>query len=208
MRFNCSRQGSCYLKAWSLLMSKIVTQEKKYLLKARICPQGLSYALRASLFILPFVFLHSFPLSYITPKWVFVFSSLGLVMLMFFYNAPRLYFPKLTRPIFCGLCLIGLMMNINSFFHNTSLISLEHTRRFFFFVATLLFFNFFHAVGKKEFTHIKRAIFISSALFIIGAVGQYIYQPWIPPQWTFGNINLAAEFIGFSFALQLGASSK
>ena len=164
----------------------------------------ISLFIRVSLFILPFVFLFSCALPYTTPKWIVTLLSLCFIITIFLYNTSILYLPRLKSSVFWGFFLVVSLLFVNSYFQNTSLISLESMRRFLFLGAILFFFNFFRACGAEEFVKAKSAIFVASGLFVVAALVQYVFYPWNPPYLTFGNINLAAEFIGFSFALQFG----
>lgn len=100
------------------------------------------------------------------------------------------------------------MLVFNSYMHNVPLISYEHTRRFIFWGATAFFFNFFCSEQEEGFLKVEKVIFLSSLIFIILALAQFILHPDSPPYLTLGNINLSAEFIGFSLAFQFGFLSR
>ena len=189
------------------MSAHFVTQQSQFPKDSSVRHE-ISFLIRLFLFFLPFLFLFSCPLPYITPKWILTLFSLCGAITFFLYHASILYIPPFKRILFYGVCLVALLMCTNSYLHNVPLLSFEHLRRFFFFWSTLFFFNFFHTQGEKEYLKITTMLSLTSAFFVIAALCQYIAYPLSPPYLTFGNINLAAEFVGFSLALQFGTLMK
>lgn len=130
------------------------------------------------------------------------------MIFLFLYKSKTLILPKLPNALFYILGCTLLVAVMNSDLHNVPLLSYENTRRFIFWGLTILFFNVFCAQKEKAFIKIENAICLSSAAFSILSLFRYILNPEEQPYFTFGNINLSAEFIGFSLVFQLNALAR
>jgi hypothetical protein len=130
------------------------------------------------------------------------------MIFLFLYKSKTLILPKLPNTLLYILGFTFLVAVINSDLHNVPLLSYENTRRFIFWGLTILFFNVFCSQKEKAFIKIENALCLSSAAFLIPALSQYILYPEEQPYFTFGNINLSAEFILFTLAFQLDALTR
>jgi len=151
-----------------------------------------------------FIF-RKFPDPYNTIKWIFTLFSINILMLTFLYKETILALPRLPKLSLYFIGIICILLVFNSFLHNVSLVSYENLRRFIFWAAVIFFLNFFVSQQEKGFNCIEKGLFIISFVFLMAALSCYIVDPSTPPYLTFGNINLAAEFIGFSLAFQFGS---
>ena len=156
----------------------------------------------------PYVFLHKFSDPYTTIKWISLLLCINLILFFFLFKTKKITFPKIPKVSLYILSFILCMMIINSYMHNVPLISYEHIRRFIFWGTAAFFFNFFCTEKEEGFLKIEKVIFLSSLIFIILALAQFILHPDSLPYLTLGNINLSAEFIGFSLAFQFGFLSR
>lgn len=162
-------------------------------------------------FIILFVFLFSpfftfskFADPYTTIKWILVIFSSNIILFLFLFKSKFIIFPKIPSFPLYILFFVLFIIILNSYIHNVSLISYENIRRFMFWAISLFYFNFFFFTKEKGFATIEKTIFLSSSVFLILSLAQYILHPDSPPYLTFGNINLSSEFIGFSLAFQFG----
>ena len=167
-----------------------------------------SFVILSLLLFSPFVVFHGFFDSYTIIKWVFILYSANLSILMFLFKTKSLILPKLSRLSLYIIALIVCFLLFNSYLHDVSLFSYENTRRFLFWGIAIFFLNLFWAEKEEAFHKIEKAICITLTVFLFLSLSQYIFRPHIPPYLTFGNINLAAEFVGFLLIFPFGALTR
>lgn len=166
---------------------------------------GTGFCIFSVIFFVPFAYLFKFPDPYTTIKWIITLFSLNFCLSLFLINSKNIIIPKLP---YVFLYIFGLTLGIiliNSYFHNVSLISYDNVKRFFFWGTVLFFFNLFSSQKEITFYKIEKIICFTVAIFVSLALIQYILHPTEQPYFTFGNINLSAEFVGFSLVFQLGS---
>lgn len=156
-------------------------------------------------FLSPFVFLFKFPDPYTTTKWIFTLLSLNFIIFLFLTKSKIIIFPQLPKTFFYVFGVMLAVILLNAYIHNVPLLFYDNMKRFVFWGAALYFFNLFCIEKEQAFLKIEKVICFTSAIFLILALTQYILHPEKHPFLTFGNINLAAEFVGFSLVFQLGA---
>ncbi|MBY0502191.1 MAG: O-antigen ligase family protein [Alphaproteobacteria bacterium] len=161
-----------------------------------------SYLIVFVLLFSPFITSNKYPDSFTTIKWNIILLSTNIMFFFFLFKTKSIAFPKIPHiSVYVG-ALILCMVAINSYAHNVPLFSYENTRRFIFWGAAIFYFNLFCRENNESFLKIEKVIFLSSLVFVLLALAQYILNPEFPPYLTFGNINLSSEFIGFSLAFQ------
>jgi len=165
---------------------------------------GSSFVVFFALFTAPFAVLHKFLDPYSTIKWIIILFSFNLSIFLLLWNGKSLILPQLSQKALILVGSICFLIFFNTYLHNVPWFSFENMRRFTFWGAVLFFFNFFYSQKKEGLEKIEKCIFGASFLFLTAAFTQYILRPQKLPYLTFGNINLSAEFIGFSLAFQFG----
>lgn len=151
--------------------------------------------------VLPF---SAFPffLTWDSSKWVVLYGITAISLLCL----PRhfqFYVPHLSQLQKILLVSIFIALCWNFFYHNSSLFQKEFTDRLLFWA---LFFYFgsalqFTEVADKKYLYFP--LFFGTGLFITYAILNSLFGDQ-NLAFTFFNINKAAEFVGFSLALQLG----
>lgn len=154
------------------------------------------------LLFFPFITSNKYPDSYTTIKWNITLLFTNIMFFFFLFKTKSIAFPKIPLfSVYVGVIIL-CMVAINSYAHNVPLFSYENTRRFMFWGAAVFYFNLFCSGKDDSFLKIEKVIFLSSLVFVLLALAQYIHNPELPPYLSFGNINLSSEFIGFSLAFQ------
>lgn len=159
------------------------------------------------LLFVPFIFLYKFPDPYTTIKWLSTCICINLSIFIFLFYSKKLILPKIPFFFFYLIFLIFLLNTFNAYLNNFSLLGYDNIRRFMFWGAVIYFYNRLRE-KPNDFYKLENAIFISSAIFVLTALTQKLIMPEKPCHLTLGNINLAAEFIGFSLSYQFGYLSK
>ncbi len=155
------------------------------------------------LLFVPFIILNKFPDSYTTIKWILTLLCINLSIFIFLLRYKKLVFFKISPLLFYLVFIIFLMNILNSYMHNGSLMGYENIRRFMFWGSVLYFYNRLKE-KPEDFYKLKKAILISSTVFVMSALAQHLLAPENQSFLTFGNINLSAEFIGFALSFQFG----
>ncbi len=157
-----------------------------------------------SFFVSPFLTLNKFFDPYTTIKWIFVLFSINIFIFLFLLYSKYIVLPHLPKISLYLIGLIVLIMGINSYIHEVPLFSYENIRRLLFWGVSIFFLNFFYEQKEQGFVIIEKIISLSLTVFLCLAFYQYILHSHIPPYITFGNINLSAEFVGFSLVFPFG----
>ena len=155
--------------------------------------------------ICPFAVFYNFFDPYTTIKWVISLALINLLIFSFLFKEKKIILPQLPTFSLYILGLIIFLIFFNAYLHKVPLFSYENIRRFIFWAASLFFLNFFYSHKEKGFNQIENAIYMGTWFFLLSALTRYILIPTEQPYLTFGNINLSAEFIGFSLAFQFGS---
>ncbi len=159
----------------------------------------------AGCFFLPLCLCPFLP-GYDPSKWLllYIFSSLSLLLINSgaFFAVPKL--SQMQKYLLIGL---GLVFVFNTFYHDTHLGGKEILDRLMFWTLFFFYCSCFKGFEFSAKQHFFYALFLGTAFFVVGGFLNFIF---IKPQlsFTFGNLNKAAEFVGFSLALQLGLLSS
>ncbi|MBL8676636.1 MAG: O-antigen ligase family protein [Alphaproteobacteria bacterium] len=116
--------------------------------------------------------------------------------------------PKFS-PVFLYLLIFTLFFIVfNSYYHNVPLYTYENARRFLFWGAAIFFFNLFFSDTGERFEKFEHAIILALTVFVICGLLEFILYPDFPSYFTFGNINLASEYVAFSIAFLWGKLTR
>lgn len=163
-------------------------------------------ALFLLIFLIPFIYTSYFYDPYIFSKWILVYGASGTFFL-YFAKRKSICVPVLTRETQWCLGAFSTLYVIDFFFHKSVFLSSVTLDRACFFILILSFFSIFKNKELKiEF--FLDVIFISTAFFLFFMVENFLnYKGINDLSLSFGNINISAEFLGFSLVLQLSSFS-
>lgn len=156
----------------------------------------------------PFAGFNGFLDPYTTIKWALTLVSINALIFIFLFKTKTLAIPKLPSIFLYVLIFTLFFIVFNSYYHTVPLYSYENVRRFLFWGAAIFFFNLICSENQKAFEKFEYSIFIALAIFVFCALLQFVLSPDHPPYFTFGNINLASEYVVFSMAFLWGGLTR
>lgn len=160
------------------------------------------------LLVVPFAIFDGFSDPFTTIKWMLTLFSINVCIFIFLFKAKRLILPKFP-PVFLYLLVFTLFFIVfNSYYHNVPLYTYENVRRFLFWGSAIFFLNLFYSETKERFEKIEYVIILALTIFVICSLLEFILYPDFPSYFTFGNINLASEYVAFSMAFLWGRLAR
>ena len=160
------------------------------------------------LFVVPFVVFDGFSDPFTTIKWMLTLFSINACIFTFLFKEKSLVLPKFP-PVFLYLLVFTLFFIVfNSYYHNVPLYTYENVRRFLFWGAAIFFLNLFYSETEERFKKFEYIIIFALTIFISFSLLEFILYPDLPPYFTFGNINLASEYVAFSMAFLWGRLTR
>jgi hypothetical protein len=156
-------------------------------------------------FFLPLYLIPFLP-GYDPSKWVllYIFSSLSLILII---PGSCIYVPSLNRTQSYLLAGLGVGLVFNYFYHENHFLGKETLDRLMFWSLVFCYCTCFKPFDFSEKKNFFYPLFLGTSVFVVGGFLNFIF---VKPQlsFTFGNLNKAAEFVGFSLVLQLGLLSS
>lgn len=160
------------------------------------------------LLVVPFAIFDIFLDPFTTIKWMLTLFSISACIFIFLFKAKSLILPKFP-PVFLYLLIFTLFFIVfNSYYHNVPLYTYENVRRFLFWGAAIFFLNLFYSEIEERFEKFEHAIILALTVFVICGLLEFILYPSFPSYFTFGNINLASEYVAFSIAFLWGKLTR
>ncbi|MBY0273372.1 MAG: O-antigen ligase family protein [Alphaproteobacteria bacterium] len=112
-------------------------------------------------------------------------------------------------PVFLYILIFTLFFIVfNSYYHNVPLYTYENVRRFLFWGAAIFFLNLFYSETEERFEKFEHVIVLALTIFVGCSLLEFFLYPNFPPYFTFGNINLASEYVTFSMVFLLGRLTR
>jgi hypothetical protein len=160
------------------------------------------------LLVVPFVVYNGFSDPFTTIKWMLTLFSINASIFIFLFKTKSLVLPKFP-PIFLYLLIFTLFFIVfNSYYHNVPLYTYENVKRFLFWGAAIFFFNLFSSDPDERFEKFEQVIVFALTVFVGCGLLEFLFYPDFPPYFTFGNINLASEYVAFSIAFLWGRLTR
>jgi hypothetical protein len=163
----------------------------------------LLWILCCGFFLLPFARLQIFYHDFVFTKWILVYSLAFFGIGCYVGKDQILKLPKLQKSLILFFFGFIVYFLLNLFLFDLSLFSTSFVDRFIFIVLTILFYNFFLS-NTLRIDFIFAALLFSISVFIAFSFFEYFsldkefrYLSGV----SFGNINLAAEFVGINIVL-------